>query len=257
TCIDDDATFSVTASGSGLSYQWEVSTNGGATFTPVAGATGTSLVVPNVTPSINGNQYRVVVTGVPCGVATSVAATLNVNPVPAVTVSGTGVTALYPGLTTTLTANVVPGPASAYQWFFNGSPIPNATSATYMVTSQGLGTYTVTATAANGCVGESTNSIAIGDSAVDQMFIYPSPNSGQFNVSYYSVNGLNTTNFNTEAVLNIFDAKGSRVYTKRYSVLAPYQEMKVDLRNMGKGIYWVELTDRNGRRIKTGKVAIL
>ncbi|HRN91756.1 MAG TPA: zinc-dependent metalloprotease family protein [Ferruginibacter sp.] len=257
TCIDDDATFSVTATGSGLSYQWEVSTNGGATFTPIAGATGASLVVPNVTPGISGNQYRVVVTGVPCGVATSDAATLNVNPVPAVTVSGTGVTALYPGLTTTLTANVVPGPASAYQWFFNGSPIPNATSATYLVTSQGLGTYTVTATAANGCVGESTNSIAIGDSAIDQMFIYPSPNAGQFNVSYYSVNGLNTTNFNTEAVLNIFDAKGSRVYTKRYTVLAPYQEMKVDLRNMGKGIYWVELTDRNGRRIKTGKVAIL
>lgn len=255
-CIDADATFTVAADGTGLSYQWEVSTNGGAAFTAIPGATNASYTITGATPAIDGNVYRVVVTGVPCGVVTSNAAVLTVNPVPDVTINGTGVTALYPGLTTVLTAQVVPGPASAYQWYLNGDPIPNATGETYTVTSQGLGTYTVTATAANGCIGSSVNSVAIGDSAIDKLFIYPNPNTGQFVVSYYSVNGMQTTNFNTTASLTIFDSKGARVYTKQYNIGAPYQEMFVDFRNMGKGVYWVELTTANGRRIKTGRVIV-
>ena len=45
------------------------------------------------------------------------------------------------------------GPDSlyTYQWFFNGTPIPGATSAAYVITPQGpyLGTYTVRVT--NSC----------------------------------------------------------------------------------------------------------
>jgi hypothetical protein len=36
----------------------------------------------------------------------------------------------------------------------------------------------------------------------------------------------------------------------------PYTRMDVDLKNHGKGIYNVELTDGNGRRLKTGRVVI-
>jgi hypothetical protein len=58
-------------------------------------------------------------------------------------------------------------------------------------------------------------------------------------------------------MLNVYDSKGSRVFSKAFPVNVPYERMDVDLRNHGKGIYQVELSDRNGTRIKTGRVVVL
>jgi hypothetical protein len=66
-------------SGSNPTYQWQVSTGGGP-FTNIAGATSSSLVLTGVTLSMNGNQYRCVVSGS----LNSNAATLTVNPLPVV-----------------------------------------------------------------------------------------------------------------------------------------------------------------------------
>jgi len=71
-------TFTSGASGSPApSVQWQVSTNGGATFTNLAGATSTSLMF-TAADSQNGNQYRAVFTN-NCGTATTTAATLTVK----------------------------------------------------------------------------------------------------------------------------------------------------------------------------------
>ena len=60
-----------------LSYQWQVSTNGGANFDNLAGATNTNYTTPAMTLTDNGTQYRVVVSGL-CGTpATSTAVTLD------------------------------------------------------------------------------------------------------------------------------------------------------------------------------------
>ena len=59
------------------SVQWEVSTNGGASWSPVPGATADQLTVAEVQKSESGYQYRAVFTNV-AGKATSVAATLTV-----------------------------------------------------------------------------------------------------------------------------------------------------------------------------------
>ena len=62
------ATFSVTASGLNLTYQWQVSTNGGASYSNVTTGTGgttTSYTTPAVTITDNGAKYRCVVSG-PC-----------------------------------------------------------------------------------------------------------------------------------------------------------------------------------------------
>ncbi len=59
------------------SVQWEVSTNGGATWTPVAGATTDQLTVANTKASENGDEYRAVFENV-AGKATSQAVTLTV-----------------------------------------------------------------------------------------------------------------------------------------------------------------------------------
>ena len=60
------------------SVQWQVSTNGGGSWSTVPGATSTLLVVPSVPGTDNGNQYRAVFTN-SAGLATSNAATLTVN----------------------------------------------------------------------------------------------------------------------------------------------------------------------------------
>ncbi len=57
--------------------QWQVSTDGGVTFTIVAGATGTSLTITSTTASENGYEYRAVFTN-SLGSATTAAALLTV-----------------------------------------------------------------------------------------------------------------------------------------------------------------------------------
>jgi hypothetical protein len=80
------ATFAVVATGDDLTYQWEVSTNGGTSWSNVtngggiSGATTATLSIVNPAIAANNNQYRVVVTGnALCSSATSTAATLHIN----------------------------------------------------------------------------------------------------------------------------------------------------------------------------------
>jgi Immunoglobulin I-set domain len=78
-------TFTAAASGSPApTVQWQVSTNGGFSFSDIPGATSTSLTVA-VSPSVNGNQYRAVFTN-SCGTATTTAATLTTCSPPVITV---------------------------------------------------------------------------------------------------------------------------------------------------------------------------
>ncbi|HLY12385.1 MAG TPA: PQQ-dependent sugar dehydrogenase, partial [Planctomycetota bacterium] len=71
------ATFSVTATGTNLTYQWQSMAPGGA-FANLGGATGASYTTPATTVGMSGTQYRVVVSGDGPSV-TSAAATLTVN----------------------------------------------------------------------------------------------------------------------------------------------------------------------------------
>ncbi len=75
-CAGANASFSVSASGSGITYQWEE--NSGSGFTPIPGAVSATLGRSLVNIGMTGFQYRCVVTGA-CGVLTSNAATLTVN----------------------------------------------------------------------------------------------------------------------------------------------------------------------------------
>jgi hypothetical protein len=76
TCEGDNVSFSVAATGTSLTYQWEENTGSG--FGPISGATSSTLVRSFVLASMSGTQYRCVITGV-CGTVTSNAVTLNVN----------------------------------------------------------------------------------------------------------------------------------------------------------------------------------
>ena len=73
----ETATFTVNATGSDLSYQWQQNTNGSA-WTDIIGETNATYTIATTTMNINGTQYRCVVSN-SAGSVTSNAATLTVK----------------------------------------------------------------------------------------------------------------------------------------------------------------------------------
>jgi hypothetical protein len=85
-CAGQDATFSVTANGTGpFTYEWRNYGTSGASFT-VVGTNSPTLTLTGVTSGMNGNRYAVQATGA-CGVVLYQYAVLTVNPNPTVSVN--------------------------------------------------------------------------------------------------------------------------------------------------------------------------
>jgi subtilisin-like proprotein convertase family protein len=268
-CASKNAAFTLLGTLTGgplFNHQYQVKTSASAPWTNVvnggvySGATTSTLTLTNVPASYSGYQYRdTISTGNACGGIASSIGKLTVNTTPVVTISAAPVTKLFPSLTSTLTAAVSSATAPiTYQWLRNGTNVTGATNNTTVVTIDGLGVYTVAVKDANGCVGSAGTStpasIAITDSVTnDRLFIYPSPNSGQFQVRWYTdlTNGTLVP-----ALLNVYDSKGAKVFTGVYTIGNGYQPMRVDLGVHGKGIYRVDVLDSNGNRIKTGSVLV-
>lgn len=78
-CSGSAASFTVTATGSSLGYQWELSTDGGTTWNPIAGATSATYSIASTVIGQNSHRFRCVVSGACTPAATSASATLTVN----------------------------------------------------------------------------------------------------------------------------------------------------------------------------------
>lgn len=132
------ASFSVTATGTALQYQWQRSTDGGATWADVTGATASTHTTAATTVAMNNERYRVVITNAG-GSATSAAAVLSVTPTPVLPTftahpSSQSVNA-GDAAAFTVTAIGTPTPALQWQRSTDGgttwAPIAAATDATY------------------------------------------------------------------------------------------------------------------------------
>jgi hypothetical protein len=109
------ATFTAGASGGPTpSVQWQVSTDGGNTFTNIAGATSTTLTLSGTTASQNGTIYQAVFTN-SVGTVTTTRATLNVRFAPIVTVNPASQT-VTAGQSVTFTAAATANPSPTIQW---------------------------------------------------------------------------------------------------------------------------------------------
>ena len=109
------ATFEATARGFPTpTIQWQVSTDEGATWSEVAGATASQLVIASANLTENGYQYRAVFSN-SAGSATSQAATLSVHAVPVITQQPVGVT-VEVGEDATFEANATGFPTPTGQW---------------------------------------------------------------------------------------------------------------------------------------------
>jgi uncharacterized repeat protein (TIGR01451 family) len=245
-CSGTDATFSVTASGSNLSYQWSESTDGGSNFNAIAGATGNTYTFTAGSVDDN-NQYRVTITEAACGAVVSSVAVINVNPTPVVTITASPSTVILPGQTVQLNASATPA-STSFSWFKNGGPIAGQSGSSINISANGAGTYTASVTDANNCTG-SSNAINIRDSVPSNAFIYPNPNKGEFKITVPS------TVPNSNVNVTLYDAKGSRVYVKGFAFVTG-AVLQINIKTLSSGIYAVVLTDQDGNIIRTGKVLI-
>lgn len=205
----------------------------------------------SVTISTTGN-YSVIVTNASGCSATSSATAVSVSPNPTVSISADPYTSLYPGLQTSLTASASPSGSYNYVWHNNSAVVPGATSASITgINLNNLGSYTVTVTNATGLpCSKTSNAVVISDSASSRLFIFPSPNNGQFTVSYYNEAA------NDVYTLTITDSKGALLYQKTNTVSSSYQMIPVDIRRHGGGLYIVTLHNKAGKKIATGKVLV-
>lgn len=94
-CVGSVVTFSASATGFPTpTVQWQVSTNGGGSWSDIPGATSTTLGV-TASVAVRNNQYRAVFTNA-CGTDTTAAATLGVDTIaPVITLNGSTIT-LWP-----------------------------------------------------------------------------------------------------------------------------------------------------------------
>jgi alpha-tubulin suppressor-like RCC1 family protein len=109
------ALFEAAASGfPAPTVHWEVSTDGGGTWSPIEGATSNQLAIASAQLSEDGYQYRAVFHNA-AGTATSQAATLTVHAPPVITQQPAG-TIVEVGESATFTATASGYPAPTVQW---------------------------------------------------------------------------------------------------------------------------------------------
>jgi len=120
-CNNAVATFSLTATGAGLTYQWYESINSGASWStltnssPFSGVTTATLTLTNPGTALSGTEYECIVSGTCAPSVTSNAVTLTVNAAPVITIQPTATASACPGVAATYTIGAT-GTGLTYQW---------------------------------------------------------------------------------------------------------------------------------------------
>jgi gliding motility-associated-like protein len=154
-CEGSAVTFNVTATGTGLTYQWRRGTTNLVNGGTISGATTASLTINPVDNTDAGNNYNVVVSGTCPGSVTSVNYTLDVNGVPVAVASAN--TDLCVGTAIALNAESVSG--ATYSWSGpNGYTSDAQNPVIGSAATSNSGTYTLVVTR-NGCT--ATDDVAV------------------------------------------------------------------------------------------------
>jgi hypothetical protein len=259
-CGGTVAAFSATVAGTGpFTYQWQVS-SGGATG-PYAncanggaysGTTTPTLTINPVSVGMNGQYYMLRINGGCSGSGVStIPALLTVSGLPTVSITANPVT-IPIGQTTTIRSTVTQGPVTN-TWYYNGSVLPGAAADTLLVNYGFPGDYQLKVT--NICGVGVSNIITIANSFALGMFSYPNPSGGIFQVIYHH-DPNNTTNNTLQRSLTVYNNWGEKIITRIFPQTTSYQKIDVDVRANGKGIYWIEMRDANGKRLGMSRVVV-
>ncbi len=115
--VGGNASFTVTATGYGVRYQWQVSSDGGSTWSDLADATASSMLLSPLSLSASGRFYRANVSNDGGSVPTRAAA-LTVSPAlaaPTISLQPVDAAALA-GATATFSVTASGYPAPSFQW---------------------------------------------------------------------------------------------------------------------------------------------
>jgi len=165
-CQGAGASFSSTTSGTGVTYQWQVSTDGGVTYTNITGANATTYAIASTTSAQNNTKYKLIATTL-CGTSSSNVATLNVNSSPSITSSPTNATVCVGGSNTFTVAAA--GGGLNYQWQLstNGgtlfSNIAGANASSYTITgiTSTINNYQYQVVVTGACPGTATSTPSV------------------------------------------------------------------------------------------------
>lgn len=256
-CAGTGATFSVSGSSvPAINYQWQVSTDGGTSWTNLAGSTSSTYTATSTNIVMNNNRYRCLLSNNTCTTpVASAAAVLTVRVVPTVGLTAAPLTTLLPGETTTLTAtpSASTGGLISTTWSLGTATIP-VTGNSLLLNVNNLGAYQVaireTWPSSLFCSSLSPV-VTITANVSDRLFIFPSPNDGNFSVSYYNA-GLT----NTQRRIRVIDSKGAVVFDQLFAISGPYTIIPVNLTRAARGLYYVVVGDAAGQRLADGKVHV-
>jgi hypothetical protein len=159
-CSGANVSFSVTATGTGLTYQWRKGTTNLSDVGNISGATTSTLTLTGVLTSDAGN-YNVMVSGAsPCAALTSTNATLVVNDAVVITSQPAATQTVCSGANVSFSVTAT-GTGLTYQWrkgttnLSNGGNISGATTATLTLTgvlTSDAGSYNVVITGTGPCL---------------------------------------------------------------------------------------------------------
>ena len=249
-CSDSNAEFSVNASGTGLSYQWQISTDNGNNFIDTTGEISNRLNLTEVNTSMNDVLFKVIVTSAACGSIESETGKLTVYAIPSVDIIATPTTVVLPGRTVTLSVSSSTT-ANTYTWYFNGSILSGQNQNTITVNEDNIGQYYVTISDLNGC-SNSSPALQIKDTVISTSFIFPNPNNGKFKVK---LDANATTGSNR--IITMYDSKGARVYKKQIVSDGPGEIVEItDTQRLSGGFYVLVLSDSNENTIGKGTLII-
>ena len=234
-CEGSDATFTVVATGSNLTYQWQKDGS------DISGATTDTYTITGATADDEGSYTCVITSN--CGNTTSDAATLSILPATQITTQPMSVTDANLGDTVVFTV-VADGSNLTYQWQLNAANIDGATSDTYTingVSASDTGVYTVVVNGDCGSVTSDSVVLAVVTTDLQTLNelgikLYPNPTNGNFTIAFNKI----TDEYN----VSIVNAAGKVVYTNTMNK----RENRLSL-NLSAGIYTVRIYNATSSHI--------
>jgi Metallo-peptidase family M12B Reprolysin-like len=259
-CANENYTFSVVAAIAGLpTYQWQTGPTATGPFTNLvgSGANTPSYTINNASVLLNGTYYRVRMIG-SCADSTTAPVQLLLSNRPSVVLTLPATSNTNPNVNNVITTTVSPVGNYIYNWKKNGNVIPNTLATTSIaIPVDDNGTYTVSITdPTTGCTSAisanstiTTNPLTSDNLALGKVFVYPNPVS---TIMYVRFN--TSTSATRGTMLNVYDERGARAFSKEYAITGTLGRMAVDMSKLQLGTYMVYIMDANGKKLAGTKV---